>query len=54
MARQGHKLFGIVIDGAGAPQHRQSTDRAVGEGWPEAGIHQLYELRPCRPPAVEF
>jgi hypothetical protein len=53
-ARQGHELFGIVIDGAGAAQHHQSADGAIGEGRLEAGIYQLYELQPCRPPAVEF
>jgi hypothetical protein len=54
MARQGHELFGIVINGARESQHHQSTDGAIGEERPEAGIHQLYELRPCQPPAVEF
>jgi hypothetical protein len=43
-----------LIPSVCALQHGEFANGAVGERRPEARIHQLHELGPCRPSAVEF
>jgi hypothetical protein len=54
MAGEGDEALGVVIHRAGVPQHGEFANGAIGERRPEAGIHQLHELGPHRPPVVEF
>jgi hypothetical protein len=51
---EGDEALGVVIHYACAPQHGEFTNGAVIERRPEARIHELHELGPCRPPAVKL
>jgi hypothetical protein len=53
-AGQGDEALGVVVHRTYAPQHGELADGAVGEWRPEPRVHELHELRPSRPTAIEL